>query len=116
MSTASRIAASSPRPAARASVARLRGPASRASAPTRSRRRALASALCGTLAGVAAGAVFVAVAPVVGRTVVADRASTIAPGGTNSVHGAATAPVSAVLAPAIAVGVVAAPDPEAAWP
>ena len=80
----------------------------------RTGRHGRVSALCGALAGLAAGAVFVTVAPVVGRTVGAGHAST-------DLRDAAgprrrVAPVSAVLASAIDSGVVPAPDAEAARP
>jgi hypothetical protein len=114
MNIAPRIAVPPTPPATRASFVRARRPLPRTPASARVRRRGLASALCGALAGLAAGVVLVAVAPVVGRTAGADGAASAprAPGGS----GRGTAPVSAVLAPAIDSGVVPAPDSEAARP
>ena len=81
------------------------------------RARALASALLGALAGLAAGAVIAAAAPGVGRTASMQALPTTARDGDSGLRGgAAASPVSAVLAPAFEVGVVPAPDPEAARP
>ena len=87
----------------------------RAAAPARA--RALASALLGALAGLAAGAVIAAVAPGVGRTASVQPWPATAHDDQPGPRGrAAASPVSAVLAPAIEVGIVPAPDPEAARP
>jgi len=104
----------SPRIVAPASPRAARGP-DRAAAPARA--RALASALLGALAGLAAGAVLAALAPGVSRTASMQpwRATTHddRPGPPGR---AAVSPVSAVLAPAIEVGAMPAPGPEAARP
>ncbi len=79
--------------------------------------RGLAAALFGALVGLAAGAAFVAAAPVVGRTVAAGGATMLARnGGASPARGEAVSSVSLVLAPAIDAGVVSAPDAEVARP
>jgi len=109
-----RIAAAPPSRAARTPVPRV-GVLVRARAPARA--GVLASALLGALAGLAAGAVIAAAAPGVGRTASVHALPATAPDdGSGLRGGAAASPVSAVLAPAIEVGVVPAPDPEAARP
>ena len=79
--------------------------------------RGLASALLGALLGLAAGAAFVAGAPVVGRTIAAgDAPAVVRDAGAGPARGEAASAVSSVLAPAIDAGVVSAPDAEAARP
>lgn len=109
-----RIAVPAPLLAARTPVTPVtRG--ARAGALTRA--RAMASALLGALSGLAAGAVIAAVAPGVGRTASVQALPATARDYESALRRvAAASPVSAVLAPAIEVGVVPAPDPEAARP
>ncbi len=109
MSTAPRIAVSPPPRAVQARIVRAECP--------RVRVRGVASALLGALAGLAAGAVFVAGAPVVGRTVGAGAAPAAVQGGdAGRARGEATSSVWSVLAPAIDAGVVSAPGAEAGRP
>lgn len=108
-----RIAVPAPPRAARAPVARV----GRAGAPAHGRAHVRASGLLGALAGLAAGAVIAAAAPGVGRT--ASRhawPATVRDGESSLRTGGAASPVSAVLVPAIEVGVVPAPGPEAGRP
>ena len=85
--------------------------------PPRTSLRVLVSAVFGTAAGLAAAAVVIASAPMVGRTPAAGAASMpTQDGAAGRSRARAVSPVSAVLAPAIDAGVVAAPDPEAARP
>ncbi len=106
-----RIAAPAPPRAAGTAVTRL----GRAGLPARA--RALASALLGALAGLAAGSVIAAAAPGVGRTATLPSVPATVPDDDSGLRrGAAASPVAAVLAPAIEVGVVTAPDSEAARP
>jgi hypothetical protein len=112
-----RIAALAPPRAAGTPLTRgaRAGVLARARAPAGA--RVLASALAGALAGLAAGAVIAAVAPGVGRTASVQALPATARDDESGLHrGAAASPVSAVLAPAIEVGVVPAPDPGAARP
>ena len=107
MDAAPRITASPPPCATRAEV----------QAHARMPVRGLASALLGALLGLAAGAAFVAGAPVVGRTIAAgDAPAVVRDAGAGPARGEAASAVSSVLAPAIDAGVVSAPDAEAARP
>ncbi len=113
MRPATRTLVSPPPRAARAQATRAEHPP----VPPRTPLRAFASALLGAVAGLAAGAVFVAGAPVVGRTAAADATPMAARGGAvDQPRGEAASSVSAILTPAIDAGVVSVPDPEAARP
>ena len=92
-------------------------PAGRTRAHPRGRARACALALLGGLAGVAAAALIVAVAPAVGRGVV-DDLDRAAPRNDAVVRERepAAPPVASVLMPAVDVGVLPAPVPAEARP
>ena len=117
MTSAARTAVSSPPRATRTRTPARASPAGRAHAHPRGQARTLASALLGSLTGLAAAAMFVAIAPAVGRGATDDLDRT-APrrDAVARERDAATPSIASVLTPAVDAGALPRPDPAQARP
>ena len=117
MTSAARTAVS-PSPRASRTRARTReAPAERAQAHPRGQAHTLATTLLGGLAGLAAAAVFVAIAPAAGRGASDDLGRAVPrSGAVVRDRELATPLVASVLTSAVAAGVLPVPDPAEATP